>query len=349
MKSVWFAVPGDLATPTGGYAYDRRVIADLRKMGWDVGVVELGKDFPRPGVEQKNDALAQLSRLPRDAAIVVDGLALGVLPEAAEELGMSHRLLGLVHHPLACESGLTAAEADCLRTSERRALAAVRGVIVTSNATARLLSLSFGVPDDRITVAVPGNDRVEPVSRRPNSKLSFLAVGAIVPRKGYEVLIAALEPLANFPWQLTIVGDCERDPEAVARLRTCVQSMGLADRVHLTGALSDSALAQHYAAADLFVLASRFEGYGMAISEAIAYGLPVVSTTAGAIPDTLPAGAGVLVPPDDAHALSRALKSLIERPAERQRLASIAQRAATNLPSWRQAAERFSEAIRAVQ
>jgi glycosyltransferase involved in cell wall biosynthesis len=248
---------------------------------------------------------------------------------------------------LAAESGLSAVEADDLLRSERRALAPVRAVVVTSQATARLVHQAYNVPRERISVIEPGTDRVIPVMREPKADVTLLAVGAVVPRKGYDVLVAALALLRQHQWQLTIVGDCTRDSETVASLRSSIDATGLTDRISLAGALSDEELANHYASADLFVLASRFEGYGMAIAEAIAYGLPVVSTRVGAIPETLPAGTGILTQPDDVHALSMALRTMIEQPAERQKRAAAARKAATALPTWSTAATQFADVLQA--
>jgi glycosyltransferase involved in cell wall biosynthesis len=109
------------------------------------------------------------------------------------------------------------------------------------------------------------------------------------------------------------------------------------------GAVSSEQLANLYAAADLFVLASRFEGYGMAYAEAIAHGVPVIGTNAGAIPETVPAGAGVLVAPDDVDALAAALRRLIENPDERERLAAGAR--AVRFPSWSDQAAGFAQVL----
>jgi glycosyltransferase involved in cell wall biosynthesis len=122
---------------------------------------------------------------------------------------------------------------------------------------------------------------------------------------------------------------------------------GLGDRIVVLGAVPDERLAGLYREADLFVLASRFEGYGMALAEAIAYGVPVVSTTGGAIPEAVPPGAGVLVPPDDVPALAQALRRAIADPTERSRFAAAAQAAAARLPTWTDSAKLFSRAIEA--
>ena len=149
-------------------------------------------------------------------------------------------------------------------------------------------------------------------------------IGAVVPRKGYDVLIASLATLSELPWRLSIAGDLGRDPECAAALEKDIARFRLEARVTLFGAVPSTHLVELYANADVFVLASRFEGYGIAYAEAIARGLPVIGTTAGAIPDTVPAGAGVLVSPNDEIALARALRRVIAEPGERAKLAACA-------------------------
>ena len=177
----------------------------------------------------------------------------------------------------------------------------------------------------------------------------MLAVGSLVRRKGYDVLVAALADLKDLPWRLTIAGDRTRSPATAAALDADILRHGLGEHVAVLGAVPDERLAELYAGADLFVLPSRHEGYGMAFAEAIAHGLPVIGTTAGAIPDTVPDGAGILVPPDDRDALTRALRRLIASDGERQDLAAAAGAAAARLPTWRQSAEEFARAIEAVR
>ena len=348
VRRIAFAVPGDLATPTGGYAYDRRMIAELEHLGWQIELVDLGEGFPWPSSEHRKAALARLLAVPMGRAIVIDGLALGVIPDAAIQLRARNPLIALVHHPLAMESGLTAQQADSLRTTERAALAAVSGVIVTSAATARQLVSDYNVPADRITVARPGNDSVPMSQGSHDGTVHLLSIGAVVRRKGFDVLVAALATLADLPWRLTIAGDRGRDPKAAAQLDADIARFELGGKVTILGAVSAEHLAELYAGADMFVLASRFEGYGMAYAEAIAHGLPVIGTTAGAIPDTVPAGAGVLVAPDDADALALALRRVIENHDERRRLAASARAAAGLLPSWKNSAKIFSRTLEAV-
>jgi len=349
VRSLIFVTPGKLTNPTGGYVYDRRILKGLRALGWRTAVLNLGDGFPLPSAETRASAQTRLAALPTGRPIVIDGLALGALPEAAAQIRMSHHLIALVHHPLALESGLSPGDAAALRAGEGRALACARRVIVTSASTARLMVADYGVPVDRVAIVRPGNDRVAqpPARASAEAPIALLAVGAVVARKGYDVLLAALATLVDLPWRLTIVGDLRRDADAAARLHADIARFDLAGRVLVAGAVPAKRLAALYASADIFVLASRFEGYGMAFSEAIANGLPIVGTTAGAIPETAPAGAALLAPPDDAGAFAAAVRRLIEDPGERRRLAAAARAAAAALPTWEQSAALFSRAIEA--
>ena len=347
IRRIAFAVPGDLSTPTGGYTYDRRIIGELRRLGSGVDVIDLGEGFPRPNAETRAAALAKLAAVPRGSAIVVDGLALGVLPEIAALRGRNP-LIGLVHHPLALETGLAPDEIERFRASERAALASMQAIIVTSPAIARVLVADYGVSPDVLSVAPPGSERVACARGGSGDVVALLSVGIIVPRKGYDLLVAALATLGDLPWRLTIVGDRRRDAQASARLDADVLRHGLTARVAIEGAVSAERLAELYSAADVFALASRYEGYGMAFAQAIAYGVPVIGTTAGAIPETVPAGAGLLVPPDDVRALAAALRLLISDAGERARLARNARAAANLLPTWAAAAAVFVRAIEGV-
>ena len=347
VNEVVFAVPGDLANPTGGYAYDRRIIEGLAALGWRTAVVDLGDGFPFPTNAARAAARTRLAALPIGPPIVIDGLAFGALPEAAAALGATHSLVALVHHPLALETGLSAAASASLRASERTALACARHVIATSSTTARLLAADYDVPSERLSVVEPGTERVATGPRRVESVIALLSVGAVVPRKGYDVLVAALARLKHLPWRLVIAGDCGRSVDTFRRLVADVAALGLSDRVRLAGTVTAEELASLYASADLFVLPSRFEGYGMAYAEAIAHGVPVIGTNAGAIPETVPADAGVLVPPDDVDMLAATLQRLMNNPAERERLAAGAR--ATAFPSWRGQAALFARALESLR
>jgi hypothetical protein len=323
VRRLAFAVPGDLATPTGGYGYDRRIIAELKTVGWTIDVVDLGAGYPRPDAATRAAALPLLTRIPRGQPIVIDGLAFGVLPAAAASLHQRNPLIALVHQPLALESGLSLADANKFRASERAALEFARRVIATSSSTKNRLITDYGVPAEHITVARPGSDPVAPAVGSRDGVVRLLAVGSVVP------------------------GDTGRDRATAAKIEDDIARFKLTDRIALLGAVAPARLAELYRAADLFVLASRFESYGMAYAEAVAYGLPTIGTTAGAIPETLPGESAILVKPDDAAALAHALRRLIADSNERQKISSAARVAAVHLPTWRDSAALFAGAIEA--
>jgi hypothetical protein len=287
-----FAIPGDLDTPTGGYAYDRRLIAELRQAGWAVRHLAWGAGFPFPSPAEEAQAAASLAALADGSLVLVDGLAYGALPAPAEAESRRLRLVALVHHPLALETGLAPELAAGLAGSERRALAAARAVIATSTTTAATLQRDYGVPAARLQVASPGSEPAPPARGSAASQggpVHLLSAGTATLRKGHDLLIEALARIADLPWRCSIAGSLERDPAVAADLRRRIGRHALGARVSLLGALPD--LGPLYGAADLFVLASRYEGYGMVFAEALQHGLPIVATSAGAIPKSVPASA----------------------------------------------------------
>jgi glycosyltransferase involved in cell wall biosynthesis len=343
-----FAVPGDLETRTGGYIYDRRLMAELRRLAWSVEHLVLNAHFPFPEPADLAAATRRLASLPDGSLTMIDGLAFGAMPALAEAESRRLRLVGLVHHPLARETGLTAAQQTMLRESERRALRAARAVICTSDTTARSLIEDYGVAADRLNTARPGSDRVT-TRHRPASDgyVHLLSVGTLTRRKGHEILVAALAQVADLRWACTIVGSLERDPAAAALVGESITRHGLADRIVLAGEIGD--LSAHYAAADIFALASLYEGYGMAFAEALQHGLPIIATTGGAIPEVVPPSAGILVPPGDARALAAALRRMIDDAPARRGFAAGAREAAMALPRWEETARQVAAALQRIR
>jgi glycosyltransferase involved in cell wall biosynthesis len=337
-------VPRGLEARTGGFIYDRRMLEELRQRGWRVSVHELGGGFPQPSAEGLREAAGVLRGLPAGRSVLIDGLALGGMPGPVESERDRLHLIALIHHPLALETGLDAPTAQRLRTAERRALAAVSRVIVTSQTTAAALR-DYAVAPELIDVVPPGTDRAPLANGSGTSTLELLCVGTLTPRKGHALLIEALTGLGDRRWRLACAGSTERDPACATALERQIALAGLGDRVALLGELDNPALQAAYARADAFVLASYYEGYGMAFAEALAHGLPIVATAGGATAQTVPAGAGLLVPPGDGAALRDALRRLIDDAALRARLQAGARAARRALPSWREAGGRLAAAI----
>jgi glycosyltransferase involved in cell wall biosynthesis len=343
VRSLQFLIPGDLQAATGGYVYDRRMIAGLRELGWQVTVHALDASFPQPTAGALEHAQDVLARVPDEALVLVDGLALGAMPHIVHPHAKRLRLLALIHHPLAAESGLAPEQARALARSEHLALQAMRHVLVTSHATQRAL-LAYEVAPGRVSVVEPGTDAAPLAPRRRGKTLNMLCVATLIPRKGHDLLFEALVGLSPH-WQLTCVGSLTRSAATVAALRHQLRRLGLEQQVVLAGEVASADLLQLYAQADLFVLPTRCEGYGMAVAEALAHGLPVISTPVGAIPELVGSQAGLLVAAEDVDGLRAALGRVLSEPELLPSLAIGAQAVRGTLPHWPQCCARMSHVL----
>ena len=342
-------VPGSLDTRTGGYGYDRRLVAALRADGQRVRVHELPGDYPWPDERARTAASEAFARIDDGARVVVDGLACGALPEVVRDAARRLCLFALVHHPLAAESGLTADTATLLHDGERRALGAVVGTITTSTATARALVEDYGVDARRLRTVPPGTDAAPEARGSTDGTTRLLCVATLTARKGHVTLVEALARLARRDWRLICVGSATRDPATADALAARIAALGLDDgRIILEGEVDETTLDARYAEADLFVLATRYEGYGMVFDEALARGLPIVASGDGAVSDTVPDDAGLLVPPDDVDALHAALSRWFDEADLRETLRRGARRARGGLRSWASTGRAFAEALDAL-
>jgi glycosyltransferase involved in cell wall biosynthesis len=331
LRRAAFAIPGDITTPTGGYIYERRLLESLRAQGRDVQHLRLGTSFPDPTPEDMADAVAQLTELAPDRAVILDGFISATLDTAALA-ALPVPSVAMVHHPLALEVGLDEARRDRLYRIERANLAHVDHVLVPSPATAEMLTRSYDVAPARITIARPGTDRPARTAA-PATPPLILSVGIQHPRKGHDVLLEALARITALDWTCVIAGKPYDDGHAEA-LERRHRALGLGARVRLAGYVDAAELQELYASAALFALATRYEGYGLVFDEALAHGLPIVSCRTGAVPDTVPAAAGRLVPPDDPDALATALAGFLEDPAALAACAAAARAAGAALPAW---------------
>lgn len=323
-----FVYPGALDQPTGGYRYDAALLTEWAAAGVDVAAISLPGAYPHPSAADLAAAETVLAPLPADLPVLIDGLAYAALPAAwLDRLGK--RWQALVHHPLCLETGLDPEVAVRLEVSEKAALARAERVVVTSRATGETLSSRFNVPASKILLAPPG------VRRYPRGRAQtppvLLSVGAISPRKNFDGLVAALAMLTDLPWAARIVGSDQHSPETGAALRQQIAALGLTDRVSLTGALTGPDLDRAYAEASYYVHAAHYEGFGMALADALASGLPTVAATGGAVGDWLPDAAALRVTADAAD-LAAGLRRLLTNPALASALAGAAQ--AIPFPTW---------------
>lgn len=343
---VCLVAPHPLDQRTGGYLYDRHMMDGLAQRGWRVVRQGARGRFPDPDAAARASVSEMLARQPDGSRVVIDGLAMAGLPEPVAAHADRLRIVALVHHPVAEETGLDPQAAARLGALEARALAAATGVIVTSPFTGQVLIDRYGVDPACIRVAVPGTDRAPAAAGpAPGDPLQLLVVASVTRRKGHDVLVRALAMLRNRAWRCVCAGSLDRAPEFAREVRATVERAGLADRIRLVGECDPQTLERLYAGSSIFVLPSHYEGYGMVLAEALAHSLPVVSTTAGAIPSTVPGDAGLLCAPGDDQALAAALATLLGDDARRRSMAAAARRHAEALPGWSDAAVVFERCL----
>jgi glycosyltransferase involved in cell wall biosynthesis len=348
MRPLVVVVPGSIDARTGGSIYDRRIVDGLRSRGWHVDVRE---------ADLRDTSEDVYAGIPDGAVVLADGLAFSARPDQAERHASRLRFVAIVHLPLADEPRLPPDRAALLQESERRAVACAAMVVVTGPDTVETM-VRYGVPRERVVLISPGTDRAalargtlvasafSRTLRPPAGTVQLLTVATVNRGKGHAFLVRALAAIDPSTWRLTCVGSLDRDPAEVAGVKDLIGSLGLGGRVTLAGELDAAGVAAAYDAADVFVLPTLHETFGMAVAEAIARGLPVVSTPVGAIPDIAGEGA-LLVPPGDSAALAAALAQVIAEPASRDRLAAGAREARERLAPWDAALDKMCAVLTA--
>ena len=287
MMHVSLFVPAPFDQVSGGYGYDRRMVEELRAAGDTVSVVELAGRFPLTDDTARDAACAAWDRLADATRPVIDGLALPAFAGMEDALA-ARGAIGLIHHPTALETGFTAAERDSLRGMEQRLYRRLHRLIVTSEVTAEHLVTDFGVDRARVAVVTPGTDDAPRSTGSSGPGCLLLSIGTLVPRKGHDVLLRSLSRLFDLNWHLTIVGATDRDPVHAQGLAHLAEELGIARRVTFAGELAPETAEELWLGADLFALTSWYEGYGIALGEALRRGVPVAVTSTGAAPTLVP-------------------------------------------------------------
>lgn len=339
-----FAIPGDMYRTTGGFIYEATVLRELRAMGHRVDHIRLPDSFPDPSPQDVARTLAQLATVPETVPIILDGFIPGTV-DPAGLAAIRAPLVAIIHHPLGLETGLAPDRAAFLLRNEAASLAQVDAIVVPSPHTARLLVADFGVRDDKITIAAPGVVRPDPSPLTPADPPLILSVGLLAARKGHDVLLRALAGIEDLRWQAVIAGGTH-DPAVADALRA--QGEALGPRVRFAGEVTAEEKDRLMRQATIFAFATRFEGYGMVLAEAMTYGLPIVTTRAGAVPDTV-GDAAMQVPPDDADAFAKALRILLTDASARASLAESSAARGATLHGWPETAALVADVLSRVR
>lgn len=349
MTAVHVVLPDavdDPARPSGGNTYDRRVCRGLTSLGWSVLEHAVPGSWPWPDATARAALDGVLAAVPDDAVVLLDGLVASTVPEVMVPAARRLRPVVLVHMPLGHEvPGASLPD----RRREFEVLSAAAAVVATSRWTQRWLVESYALPAEVVHVAEPGVDAAD-LAPGTTSGGNLLCVGAVAPHKGHDVLLAALALVRDLDWRCVCVGSLDLDPGFVASLRQQARGGGIADRIRFPGPQTGLGLDVVYAQADLLVLGSWVEAYGMVVTEALAHGLPVVATSVGGVPEALGSGAeagppGILVPPGDSTALAAALRSWLDDAELRERLRRAAGDRRTSLPTWSTTTARISRVL----
>jgi glycosyltransferase involved in cell wall biosynthesis len=346
LRSVHFVMPGgvdDAANPSGGNAYDRRLCLDLPGFGWQVHKHLVSGSWPGPEAAARAELARTLREFPDGTIVLLDGLVACGVPEIIVPEAERLQLAVLVHLPLGDERGLAPETAAELDAKERTVLRAVPAVIATSEWAVRRLVSHHGLAPERVHVAAPGAD-IAPLASGTDGVSRLLCVASVTPRKGQHRLVEALAAARDLPWSCVCVGGLGQDPEYVDHLRGLIRRHGLEDRLELAGPKSGAALDAAYASADLMVLTSYAETYGMAVTEALARGIPVLATDVGGLPEAVgraPDGGvpGILVPPEDPAALAAELRGWFGEADVRRRLKAAARSRRAALNGWASTAQ----------
>jgi len=338
---LYAVLPGDIddpAAPSGGNTYDRRVLTGLAASR-PVHEIAAGGPWPYPAAEHLRELSAALAAVPAGATVLLDGLVGCAAPEAVEAHAARLRLVVLVHLPLGDETGAS----PQLPARERRALHAAHAVVATSEGAARRIEALHDLRPGSVHAAPPGVDPAPLAEGSPDGR-RLLCVAAVTPRKAQDVLVDALARLDDLAWECVCVGALDRDPAYTARVT------GRSERVRFAGARTGAALEATYAAADLLVLPSRAETYGMVVTEALARGVPVLGTRVEGVPEAIgraPGGAvpGGLVPPGDVESLATALRGWLTDPGLRASWRAAARERRATLRGWDETTRRLSEVL----
>ena len=341
---VTLIVPAPFSTVSGGYEYDRRIAEGLRALGHDVTISELAGRHPLVDDEARDSACAAWDRAAAGTHVVIDGLALPAFAGLDDALA-ARAVTALIHHPTASETGLDDAVRTPLMAAEKRLFGRMARLIVTSEPTRDHVASDFGVPMEKMTVVVPGTDDAPRCTGSGSATCEILSVGTLVPRKGHDLLLRALARLFDLDWRLTIAGSPDRDPVHAHGLIALAEELGISGHVRFAGEVTGEALETLWRGADLFALATHFEGYGMAVAESLKRGIPVVVTAGGAAGTLVPFEAGLVCPPGDRDQLSKSLRRAIFGTELRREMADNAWRAGRDLPDWTTQAGLFASAI----
>lgn len=340
--TVHFLTMGDMQSLTGGYLYNMHMMEGLEQMGYSVNV--FGTDWPW---DDKSE-LAKICRfhfekLTVGSCILIDSLVLVKIRSSVQEFSSRLIFVGLIHLPATYT--FTSGKFGKLAEEEMMVLHQMKQLIVTGQFTYNLL-WKAGLNRANLWIVEPGTGPFPQKTHYKPVPSELLCIANYSAIKAQDTLIRSLYSLTDRDWTLHLYGDKDRDKEYSAGIISFIKQLNLETRVIMHGIAMRDEITAIFLNADLFVMPSLFESYGMALTESLAHGVPVLSTRAGNIPCTVPGGMGILVEPGNEKELTDALLSLMDEPAKYASLCSAASKYHLDARSWDLAVIEFERIIR---
>ena len=343
--NLHFLIPGDIETLAGSYIYDKRIIEGLKAKGHTVNLQRLADDFPFPSDESLVQCKKIVKSIPKSEPIIVDSLAFGVIPEILEDVAATNPIIALIHVPLSVDPIYSAYQRTLLTSNEQEAFKLASKFVVTSEYTLDVL-LNLGIEMPQIKLVVPGIDDFPQKKNFPDKPFKLLSIANMCRSKDHSILVRALSALKDKDWLLDCYGNLDMDREYLSDLQAMIRKNHLQEKILIHGIVSGQELTNAFLNADLFVHPSDFEIYGMALSEALAHGIPVVASTGGGICKTVPSKMGQFFKPGDVYGLQSILEELFENQDVYKKLWTNAQFYKERAQTWAKSIDLFETALK---
>ena len=345
--NIHFLIPEDINLLKGNYVYNKRIAEGLKAIGHQVIIQQLPDDFPFPSDTSLQQCRQIMGAIPQAEPVIIDNLVFGVIPDILKDFYLQKPIVALVHITLSADPNLTAYQREMVLSLEKKAQKYAKKFIVSSSYTANLLTAA-GIEKNQINVIIPGVDNYPQKKIYPGKPSKLLSIANFTRNKGYMTLMKALTALKNKDWELHCYGNLNFDKEYVDELQMIIRRNGLKEKVWLHGPVSGKELSDVYLNADLFIHASNFETYGMAVAEALAHGIPVITSTGGGICETVPVKMGQFFNPGDVYVLQTIIEELLENPQLYKTLYTEASTYHNQVHTWQKSLESFELTLKEV-
>ncbi len=342
--NLHFLISGDIDTIASCYIYDKRIIEGLKRNGHYVEVLRLPDDFPFPSEESLKQCHKIVKAIPKLEPIIIDSLVFGVIPSILKEVYNKNPIVALIHLPLSVDPNYTAYQRTLVTSLEKEAFEYASKFIVSSEYTAEIL-VNLGINDKKFNLVIPGLDNFSKKEDYPQTPKKLLSIANLCRSKDHTILVRALSALKDRDWILHCYGNLDMDREYLSDFQAMIRRNKLQDKILIHGTISGEQLNEAYLNSDLFVHPSEFETYGMALTEALAHGIPVVASTGGGICKTVPAKMAQFFKPGDVYGLQSILEELLENPEVYKRLYMQASTYHEQAQSWQKSCDLFEKTL----